>query len=99
MEPVTTISKYRRQLENFMVGAPVGKEQGRAQALLWLAKGRSVEEIAGMFKVSQPTIYNWVRRFGDDQRELHDRLADAPRPGRPRGRRQMEVATADSHAG
>ena len=57
----------------------------RAQALLWLESGDSVEEIAERLGVTRQTIYHWVNVF--QQRagwSMVSRLADAPRSGRPR---------------
>lgn len=56
----------------------------RAQALLWLAQGDSPYEVAERLQVSRQTLYNWAYRFRDRSGfELNDRLADAPRTGRP----------------
>jgi len=57
----------------------------RAQAILWLAEGDNVEEVAQRLRVSRQTVYNWVARFqsrADVTLEL--RVADALRSGRPR---------------
>jgi transposase len=82
---VITLSKRKRiALQDFMVHAPTAREHSRAQALGWLANGTTVEEVAERLGVSRRTVYNWVHRF--EQRadlELGDRLADAPRSGRP----------------
>jgi transposase len=63
---------------------PLGREHCRAQALLWLAQGLAVEEIADLLDVSRQTVYNWASRF-QQRHDLdpHARLADAPRSGRP----------------
>lgn len=56
----------------------------RAQALLWLDEGDSIEEVAARLRVSRQTVYNWVSRFdahADLPIEL--RLADSTRSGRP----------------
>ncbi len=93
IEPLASEDKYRRELEKLIVRAPVGKEHGRAQALLWLAKGHSVDEIAHLFRVSRPTVYNWVRRIANRPvREMETQLADSPRSGRPCSRRRNETA-------
>jgi transposase len=56
----------------------------RAQAMLWLANGFSAEEVADLLNVSRQTIYNWATRFRERAgQELLERLADAPRSGRP----------------
>jgi transposase len=64
---------------------PVSKERCRAQALLWLDEGETVEQVAESLRVSRRTVDYWLERFHDrDERDLRRRLADAPRPGRPR---------------
>jgi transposase len=71
-------------LESLVAHTPLAKERCRAQALLWLAEGRSAEEVAELLRVSRQSVYNWVDRFR--QREgfdLRARLLDAPRSGRP----------------
>jgi transposase len=56
----------------------------RAQALLWLAQGDRPYEVAERLRVSRQTLYNWAYRFRDRSGfALSDRLADAPRSGRP----------------
>jgi len=56
----------------------------RAQAMLWLIEEEDVEEVAERLGVSRQTIYNWSGRFARREGlELIQRLADAPREGRP----------------
>jgi transposase len=77
-------SRQIAQLEKFLTSRPDARQLKRAQALLWLADGDSVEEIATRLRVTRQTIYNWVERF--EAREglnLKDRLADGARGGRP----------------
>ena len=77
-------NRERVDLENFMLHTPSVKERCRAQAILWLDEGESVEQIAELLHVSRQTIYNWVDRFQQRQDpDLRARLADAPRQGRP----------------
>ncbi len=64
---------------------PIAKERCRAQALLWRDEGETVEQSAASLRVSRRTVSYWRERFHDrDERDLRRRLADAPRPGRPR---------------
>ena len=61
---VSRLGKCERlDLENFMLHTPLAKERCRAQALLWLDEGESVEQIAELLHVSRQTIYNWLSRF------------------------------------
>jgi transposase len=53
-------------------------------AVLWLAEGETANQVAESLSVSRQTVHNWVRRFQEREGlDLHSRLADAPRPGRP----------------
>ena len=84
MASIILTDRLRGALENLVTHTPLAKERSRAQALLWLAEGESVEQVAELLQVSRQTVYNWVERFR--QREgldLRARLLDAPRPGRP----------------
>jgi transposase len=75
----------RGELEEIVSHTPSAKERCRAQALLWLADGFAVEEVAEILHVSRQTIYNWVSRFEERRGQgSRARLLDAPRPGRPR---------------
>ncbi len=53
----------------------------RAQALLFMADGVPASDIAMVLGVHERTVFRWRRRFECDHPE--DRLADAPRSGRP----------------
>ena len=50
-------------LEELSTTADDAKMLRRAQALLWLAEGESVEEVAERLRVSRQSIYNWAARF------------------------------------
>ena len=77
--------RQRGDLEDIVSHTPLAKERCRAQALLWLAEGSDVGEIAELLRVSRQTIYNWLSRFQErSELDLRARLLDAPRPGRPR---------------
>ena len=85
MAPLWLTDRLRYELEEIVCHTPSAKERCRAQALLWLAGGCGVGEVADLLHVSRQSVYNWVSRF----QERHDlglraRLRDAPRPGRPR---------------
>jgi len=74
----------RQQLQALLNEGPFAKEYGRAQALLWLAAGESPDRIGSLLGVSRRTIYHWAERFQARHGwGLADRLADAPRSGRP----------------
>jgi transposase len=77
--------RQRGELEGIVSRTPLAKERCRAQALLWLAEGADVADVAERLDVSRQTIYNWLSRFqGRAELDLRARLLDAPRLGRPR---------------
>lgn len=85
MAPLTLSPRKRLELEYFVTHTPVAKERCRAQALLWLDEGESAEQVAELLRVGRRTVYDWVDRSPDRSAfDLRPRLADAPRPGRPR---------------
>src|SRR4051812_11470889 len=85
MAPLILAPRQRSDLEYLASHSPVSKERCRAQALLWLDEGESAEQVAEVLRVSRRTVYYWRERFHDrDGHDLRRRLADAPRPGRPR---------------
>lgn len=73
-----------RALGELLRHSPPAEELRRAQALLWLHQGRTALDVAELLGVRRQTVYNWVERF-DERRglDLHARLRDAPRGGRP----------------
>jgi len=84
MAPVVLSNRQWTELQDFMLHAPSAKELCRAQAVLWLAEGETVEHVAEILHVSRQTVYNWVDRFAERQGpDLHSRFADGSRKGRP----------------
>ena len=85
MASIALSDRQRAELEYLLVHTPSAKERCRAQALLGLAEGDAVEDIADLLEVSRQTIYNWASRFQERaDLDIRARLRDAPRPGRPR---------------
>jgi transposase len=85
MALVKLTSKEIASLEILLTTSKVARQLKRAQAILWLYEGNSVEEVAQRLRVSRQTIYNWAARIAarpDVRLEL--RVADALRSGRPR---------------
>jgi len=70
--------------------APVAR---RAQALLWLADGRSLSDVAKSLTVSRQTVYNWIESFQQRRRDadIVTSLRDKPRSGRPPRRPRMST--------
>jgi transposase len=76
--------KERIILESLIHVSSDTKQLQRAQALLWLDDGETVEDVAHLLRTSRQTIYSWMARFRQaDDLDLAQRLADAPRSGRP----------------
>jgi transposase len=85
MAPIILSPRQRSELEYLATHNPVARERCRAQALLLLDEGESPEQVAAALRVCRRTIYYWSERFHDrDDLDPMQRLADAPRPGRPR---------------
>jgi transposase len=77
--------RQRGELQDIVSHTPWAKERCRAQALLWLAEGSDVADVADRLDVSRQTIYNWLSRFQERaELDLRARRLDAPRLGRPR---------------
>ena len=84
MSPIVLSDRLRGELEGLVARTPLAQELSRALALLWLADGRPIAEVAELLRVSRQSVYNWVDRFERrDGQELRSRLLDSPRSGRP----------------
>jgi transposase len=82
--------KEATQLKQLMTTASDARQILRAQALLWLDDGESVEEVAERLQVSRQSIYNWVLRFQERGSEpVEVRVADRARAGRPATAKQI----------
>jgi transposase len=56
----------------------------RAQAVLWLSEGTTVDEVARLLRMSRQTVYNVVSQFCERSgRPLTERLADGVCAGSP----------------
>jgi transposase len=85
MSPLTLTDRQRAELEDLVAHTPWAKERCRAQALLWIAEGFEVAEVAELMHVTRQTVYHWLSRFQQRvEPDLRARLLDAPRLGRPR---------------
>src|SRR3954470_17150276 len=85
MALLTLSDRQRGELEDIVSHTPWAKERCRAQALLGIADGSAVGDVADLLHVSRQTVYNRLSRFqGRAELDLRARLLDAPRLGRPR---------------
>jgi transposase len=84
MAPFDLTGRERSRLRELIATTTEAPVLRRAQALLGLAQGDSPYEVAEGLRVSRQTLYNWAHRFRDRRGSApRDRLADAPRSGRP----------------
>jgi transposase len=84
MNLLTLTLSERRALEQKIQQTKDVKVLKRAQALLWLDRGMSVQEILKRLGVSRRTVYVWVSRYQKRRnRSIVDRLRDQPKLGRP----------------
>lgn len=75
-------SEDRARLESILRATTVEKRLWqRGQALLWMADGVPGADIARLLGVEESTVCRWRKRFAGEK--PLDRLADAPRSGRP----------------
>ena len=83
-------SKELAALEQVLTKTEDVRRLKRAQALIWLAEGDSVDEVANRLRVSRQTIYNWVERFESrSSLPIELRVADGARQGRPRTAKEI----------
>jgi transposase len=71
----------RRRLEKALNHSRTARLFRRLQAVLLVAQGRAVAEVATIVQVSQRAVYLWVNRYLASRQP--QALADAPRSGRP----------------
>ena len=67
----------------------------RVQAVLWVAQGATVSEVAELTDVREQTVYNWLQRYLACHQVTA--LADAPRSGRPRTAPQITAPQLLQH--
>lgn len=85
-------SRAQQRLKHIARWSSNARQVRRAQALLWLQRGESVETVASRLGVSRRTIYNWVEQYQDRRAEpLAERLTDRPHPGRPPAKLKLVV--------
>lgn len=84
MMSFTLTNRQRIALQDLRTHTPWARHRCRAQALLWLAEGKPVEEVAELLQVTRQTVYNWINWFQERPGAVATRLSDAPRSGRPR---------------
>ena len=96
--PILHLSyRARLTLETIAQGSASGRDVRRAQALLWLAAGESVQAVARRLTVSRQMIYALVDRY-ESRRALPvlERIQDAHHPGRPADKRLLAVTAVQA---
>lgn len=84
MNSLTLTLSERHALEQKIQQTKDVKVLKRAQALLWLDRGMSVQEILKRLGVPRRTVYAWVSLYRKRRnRSIVDRLRDQPKSGRP----------------
>ena len=92
-QPIVQLSyRARLTLGTIAQGSASGREVRRAQALLWLAAGESVQDVARRLTVSRQMLYALIERY-ESRREspVRERIQDADHPGRPASQRLLVV--------
>lgn len=56
------------------------RQRQRAQALLLSDQGKTIEELAAIFRVDRDTVSRWIKQW---EAKGMESLSDAPRSGRP----------------
>src|SRR5215210_4584872 len=71
----------RRPVERQLRSTADARVYRRTLAVLEVARGRPVAEVARSLGVTRQAVHNWLAAYARDSDPLD--LADAPRPGRP----------------
>lgn len=80
---LSLLAKERGALEELVAQSKDVRQLKRAQALLAVAAGEAIADVARRLQVARNTIYNWIARFQERAGKIAQRLVDAERPGRP----------------
>ena len=80
----------QRRLARALRGATAARTYRRLQAVLLVAQGHPVPDVARITGANPAAIYDWVSRYRRTHRP--DCLGDAPRPGRPRAATAITAA-------
>ena len=83
--PSLELSQEERiAIEQVVAKTATRKENVRGRAILEIAEGRSVDQVAELLHVTRQTVYNWMRQFlARSDKDPVDRLSTAAL-GRPK---------------
>ena len=91
MALIRLASRARQVLQQIARSGSKAREVRRAQALLWLNQGESVQQVAQRLGVSRRAVYTWMEHYHHRNTEpVRQRIQDRPHPGRPA--QKVEVA-------
>lgn len=84
--------QQRDKLERVAQTSPMGREVRRAQALLWLDQGETIQQVAERLGLSRQAVYDVLERYQSRKAEpVVLRIRDRPHPGRPANKRERVV--------
>lgn len=84
MTIIRLATRAYRTLQKIIPSSPQARQVRRAQALVWLHQGETVQTVATRLRLSRQSIYDIVRRYQmRSQRPVVERICDQPHPGRP----------------
>ncbi len=84
--------KQRDKLKQVARTSPQGREVRRAQALLWLDHGETVQQVARRLGTSRQALYDLLDRYqGRKTEPIVIRIQDRPHPGRPANKRARVI--------
>ena len=82
--------RARQLLQQLARSGTKARDVRRAQALLWLHSGESVQQVARRLGVSRRAVYQWLTRYHQRRPEpVRQRLQDRPHAGRPPHKREL----------
>jgi len=85
MAPFVLRPRERQVLQELTLHPPTAQSLRRAQALLWIDEGESVQEVAERLQISRQAVYKWITHFHTRSTlPIPARVADGRHPGRPR---------------
>jgi transposase len=89
--------RARQHLEQLVRSGSKARDVRRAQALLWLDQGESVDGVAQRLRLSRRAIYKIAERYQSRRSEpIAQRVQDRPHCGRPATKRQaVQALVAD----
>ena len=82
--------RAKQRLQQIACSGSNGRSVRRAQALLWLAQGKTAKEVAQLLGVSRQAVYDWIERYQTRQSEpVGQRMCDHSHSGRPDRKLQL----------